>query len=349
MEPRRSMTAYALAVSGSAGLTALMGVPALAAVIGVLVLLHGGGLWLVYRRWRRQLARPSSREGLDPLVLRQWLGAGGFSAGAGGLCWALDAHPLHHVPLEIRSFAFCGAIAVAAVFLSSLIDWYWILPRVSGVVCPAPCEAPGHEYWTFLTNHWIFHRVIAELLVSGAIIAWPTAMAGATTGSAQALWGVGTVIAAGSIAYREKFVVAAIINAGDARTKVGDVVRIRHEVDEDDVWSWAYVLDVSLRGAKIVLLEGLGYAGERFDRKGDFLMASDAALAAAPRSTEAQLCTFHRDGSGTCSRVNWYCHNNPRAHRQSSPDPTADAIEVEPPRPAAPERPEVDSNHRPSP
>jgi hypothetical protein len=342
MEPRKSMTAYALILSGTTCVTATMGVPALATVIGLLVLLHGGGLWFVYRRWRRQLARPSSREALDPIVLRQWLFAGVISAGAGALVWAFDVRPLHQSPLELRTFAFCGAVAVAAVFISSLIDWYWILPRVAGVVCPAPCEAPGHEYWTYLTNHWIFHRVIAELLVSGAIIAWPTAMAGATTGSAQALWGVGTVIAAGSIGYREKFVVAAIINAGDARTKVGDVVRIRHEVDEDDVWSWAYVLDVSLRGAKIVLLQGLRFNGRRFDRKGDFLLASDAALAAAPRSRETQLCTFRRDGSGTCSGVNWYCRNNSRAHRQSSPEPVADAIEVEPPRPAAPERPRLD-------
>jgi hypothetical protein len=344
------MSAYALVVASAAIGCSLMGMPALSFVTGLLVLIHGGGLAFVYRRWRRLLSRRSSRAALDPLVVRQWSSSGLAALGCSIALWASGAEPLVGTPLVLKVLLVCVTVAATAVFVSSLIDWYWILPRVSGVVCPAPCEAPGHEYWTYLTNHWIFHRVIAELFVSGAIVAWPTAMAGETMGSAQALWGVGAVIATGSIAYREKFVVAAILNAGDARTKVGDVVRIRHEVDEEDRWSWAYVLDVSLRGAKIVLLEGLSFGGRPFDRKGDFLMASDAALAAAPRSYEAKLCHFSRRDDGHCSGVNWYCRNNPRAHTQSSPQSIADVIAPAPPRPAAAaERPELDSNQRPSP
>jgi hypothetical protein len=335
MEPRRTMKAHAASATTAALVGVWMGVPALALVVGAVVAGLGGGLYFNYLRWCRTLKRPSSRPALDPVVLREWTIMAAVTAGAAVVSHRTGFHPLRESPLVTKVFVVCFTTASAAVFISGLIDWYWILPRVSGVVCEAPCEVSGDERWTSLTNHWIFHRLATEFIVSAAIVAFPTAMATGASSSAQPYWNVAAVVVTASIAYREKFVVPAALNAGDARTKVGDVVRVRHESDEEIRWSWAYVVDVSIRGAKVLVLDGLTYTGEPFDRKADYLLASDEALAAARRASDAALCRFDR---GVCRGVNWYCRENEAAHGPILDAPIGEALIPEPPRPAAPAR-----------
>ncbi|MEO7895581.1 MAG: hypothetical protein ABIR57_15345 [Aeromicrobium sp.] len=49
------------------------------------------------------------------------------------------------------------------VFVSSLIDWFYVRPRRDGLVCLPPCWEPANERWYRVTRTWIRHRMIADL------------------------------------------------------------------------------------------------------------------------------------------------------------------------------------------
>jgi hypothetical protein len=56
----------------------------------------------------------------------------------------------------------CGAL-FTVVLLSSLIDWYYIRPRIDGVVCDPPCLASKEQKapWKRVTRRWYIHRGLA--------------------------------------------------------------------------------------------------------------------------------------------------------------------------------------------
>ncbi len=60
------------------------------------------------------------------------------------------------------------AIAAAVIYLSSLVDWYVILPRVSGQLGAKPCRDrdphfPFPHSWKEVTRWWYIHRIVATL------------------------------------------------------------------------------------------------------------------------------------------------------------------------------------------
>jgi hypothetical protein len=75
---------------------------------------------------------------------------------------------VHHVPGVITVTVVAAALGV---FGSSLVDWYWVLPRRDGVIGPPPC----HEDWArsrkLLTRYWLIHRTVAALLFVLALVA----------------------------------------------------------------------------------------------------------------------------------------------------------------------------------
>lgn len=89
---------------------------------------------------------PLHRRRLDHLVVAQW-----GVAGVGTLAVGLLSHPLAYRPLAhanpfVHALVIGGLIISSGVFLSSLIDWYWILPRLAGLGgYSAPCEDSGSE------------------------------------------------------------------------------------------------------------------------------------------------------------------------------------------------------------
>lgn len=326
------MSIYALLVVTASVVAALMGVGAVPLIAGAWVILVSGALDANYMRWRRRFQRSSSRSFLDRYAHAQVIGAGPVLLGTGLILTSADWTPFDGAGLLAKVVVTCLAAAVTVILLSSHIDWFWILPRVSGVVSNAPCETAGAEQWTYVTAHWLFHRLMAELLVSACIIAAPAYLAAVTHGGYQVLATVILVLLTSAIALRERYVVPAIVGAGDPAAKVGEVVRIRHEIDERDVWSWAYVVDISIKGAKVILLSDDGlYRGPAFARKADYLLVSNDTLQGARRQDGALQCgTPER----SCSGVNWYCRCNPRAHIQSLPDASRQAHETSPPQPA---------------
>jgi hypothetical protein len=58
-------------------------------------------------------------------------------------------------------------IAPAALFVlilsSSLVDWYYIRPRIDGVVGDPPCRSSGYKNWKVPTRLWYLHRGLATL------------------------------------------------------------------------------------------------------------------------------------------------------------------------------------------
>jgi hypothetical protein len=68
-------------------------------------------------------------------------------------------------PGQFAVILLAGAALFVLVLLSSLIDWYYIRPRIDGVVCPPPCRARAQDKgaWKRVTRRWYLHRGLATL------------------------------------------------------------------------------------------------------------------------------------------------------------------------------------------
>jgi len=145
MEPRYSVTAYAFAAFVAGTLANLMAVSWAPIAAGAIVTGWSGALWLNYQRWRLVAKRAgrlrrSSRDQLDRFALGQWLVAG---IALLVMAIALDVEPLSHAPELVKTIAACVTLGACLLLVSAHVDWYWILPRVSGVIRSAPCEFPA--------------------------------------------------------------------------------------------------------------------------------------------------------------------------------------------------------------
>lgn len=57
-----------------------------------------------------------------------------------------------------------GACALfVLILLSSLIDWYYVRPRIDGVVWRPPCRSSGDPRWKRVTRRWYLHRGLATV------------------------------------------------------------------------------------------------------------------------------------------------------------------------------------------
>ena len=56
-------------------------------------------------------------------------------------------------------------VTAATLFdlLSSLVDWYYIRPRIDGVVWESPCRSSGQPRWKRVTRRWYLHRGLATV------------------------------------------------------------------------------------------------------------------------------------------------------------------------------------------
>jgi hypothetical protein len=95
-----------------------------------------------------------------------------------------------------------GTTAIGAIFVSSLIDWYWILPRVSGIVRKAPCQEAEGQQWARLTGVWLFYRAVATLVATGCLSAVCLYMAQTGPADAKTIWLIiASVVAAATLAF----------------------------------------------------------------------------------------------------------------------------------------------------
>ena len=64
---------------------------------------------------------------------------------------------------ETSTLLIAGAALFVLIISSSLIDWYYIRPRIDGVVCTPPCRSSGSDTWKGPTRWWYLHRGLATV------------------------------------------------------------------------------------------------------------------------------------------------------------------------------------------
>lgn len=310
------MTNYAVGLTVVLIAATGVGVWPLAVGLAAIVLLSGSALLRSYHRWMAGEPAPEHRSRLDRLVLWQWTTTASIGLACAAAVGAVASHTLDSGTAMRVAQAFLGAggIALTAVFISSLVDWYWILPRIGGLGNHlAPCEAPG-ERWKYPTAIWLFHRGVATALVVASIAAVPLYLA-ATLGAPEtkAMLGIVGVAVGGGMAALNQRGLASLTNAFNQSIYVGDTILINQAGEGEGaptVRRRAYVVDVSVQGLKYQFLDGEDYLGARFERKGHGPVLGGDEYRAIER-VEGSLAVPCRNG---CSGVNWYCRNNPRAY-----------------------------------
>lgn len=68
---------------------------------------------------------------------------------------------------ETSTLVIAPATLFVLILCSSLIDWYYIRPRIDGIVCAPPCRSSGSETWKNPTRWWYLHRGLATLAYMG--------------------------------------------------------------------------------------------------------------------------------------------------------------------------------------
>src|SRR3712207_915433 len=136
MEPRASMSAYVAFVIAALALLSMRGNADAATYVAVGSTAFAALLdltYLVRSRGRRSLVLAHRRK-LDRIVRGQWLCLlGGGIAVTQGLEVA-DLTPFADDTDAVKAPILAVVIGVSTVYASSLVDWYWILPKISGIV-----------------------------------------------------------------------------------------------------------------------------------------------------------------------------------------------------------------------
>jgi hypothetical protein len=215
------------------------------------------------------------------------------------------------------------AIAAATIYLSSLVDWYVILPRVSGQLGPRPCRErdprfPFPHSWKEVTRWWYIHRIVATVafrfLLAGAI----AAVLGQFIGAGQEAKILAGLIL-GVFATYVSTLSSAVFQGAQPKLLVGETVIVRprarrqwwppfSNVHPPHLDGRQYVIDVSLEGIHLTsatLREQPELPKRRFVREADRLpLVNHDSAHLSPQ--EFSGCA-HR-----CSGINWYCIENPR-------------------------------------
>jgi hypothetical protein len=299
------MTRYAIFVCVVAALRAASdgAVPVALAGIGLLVL--GGildvGYRLSIRRRDPALAKRPVRRRRDAWARGQWTLTGAFCLIVGAAFAWLDAPTFHWgVSREadfVNAALTASTIGSLAVLASSLVDWFWVLPRVAGLVRHAPCEMAGRELWERTTGIWLWHRAVATLVVAGVVVGVPAYM-GDTAGSGgggRAAWFVAAATLGAAV--------ASFVNAGGRAlwlafrptTSLGDTVDVHGRN--------CLVVDVSLQGAKYLLTDRL--PRKVFDAK------EDGSFPLDDFGRYRDVVAGNSPCAEGCIKANWYCRLNP--------------------------------------
>jgi len=318
VEPKYSMSAYAGVTVIALTLLSLMGLSEAAAWTATGLLVASGALAaeghrLLANGRRVKRYAPDHRQKLDRLVRLQWIGAGFTGLAVALACAHYGIAPLADSSAFVSALIVGVVVGVLGVFLSSLVDWYVILPKVSGLSGPAPCEKSEGEMWKYTTCFWFFHRAMATALVYLVVVGIPTYMGDISSGTALVAWAVIATIIAVVAGYFFRGMFLAFWFAFNPPLLAGDTVFavVPQEGDGDTNLrrQRAYVVDVSLQGAKYKILDEGRYLGGRFVAKADGQIPIQRLEdAKAPKTTNPAPC------AGGCSGVNWYCRHNPEAH-----------------------------------
>jgi hypothetical protein len=342
MSPDPYVRAQALALAGALLVAAVFGAALAALICTALVAL---AFWILSARYRGDLQAagaqtvPPRRRSLDAMVagnLRLAIAVGSF----GGVVMLFAKRPdLGISPIS----AVILALSAAVVLLSSLVDWYIILPRMSGLLGIRPCREPDSDFprrpetWRELTRWWYIHRIVAAVVlrfglsfaISLALARFVAVPHGSALVAGALVGGFASYMAAAWDAFWQ---------AGHLTLIVGRTVR-RREVDRvpRKVVVFArrlslpfltegiaarlrpreYVYDIALEGIQLTPAEPRERAEIPRHDDGRILYERNPAKlplkdidAALPRPAEAFAGCQNR-----CSGINWYCIENPRCFK----------------------------------
>jgi hypothetical protein len=243
------------------------------------------------------------RRYLDRVVRAQWLGLlitgsvlAQISAVTNSSPWSGDSSVAEVV---IGGFA----IGITTIYASSLTDWYWVLPKISGIVAPPPCTTVIAKASAGVTKIWFFHRAVATIVCTALVAGVPAYIAGTATISASLSATLTLFGAAAAIGFNAATAgtVWAFGQFLSPRLEVGNYVRKRKEVDDREPED-GYVVDVSIQGVKIKLeSDVLG----QFVSDGDLIPYHEAQTIPKRTRTTA-MCPSLQE----CRAANWYCLRN---------------------------------------
>lgn len=342
MSPDPYVRAHAGALALALLLAALQG-PAVAALIctGVTALISG----VLYLRYRGDLraadvdAVPQHRERLDLILAGDLRAALAVGAVAGGLMLFL---PVEQPDLGIAPIsAVLLGVTAAIVLLSSLVDWYVILPRLSGLLGIRPCRDPDTDFprrpqtWREVTRWWYVHRIIAALALRFGL---SFAISLTASEHLDVPYGA-SIVAAAAVGFLASYVAAirkATWQAGHPSLIVGRTVRRRTverrpltitllgrkvklpyltRAEVGEMRPREYVYDVSLEAVQ--LATAASYEGQdapRFDKDGTKIYERNPAklLVRDVEASTPEPAEPFTGCQGRCSGINWYCIENPR-------------------------------------
>jgi hypothetical protein len=328
----------ALALAGLLVAAAVLASPPAALVLSVVSGVIARGLYVKYRRdvVAAGTATPRHRERLDLIVAGDARAALGVGVIAGAILVGLDVDAVDIGAATATPVLV--AAAVAGVYLSSLVDWYIILPRISGQLGVRPCRDHNGQHprfpktWRETTRWWYNHRIAAALILSFGLSFAVTSTIKQYVSVPGGAFVVATVAVAGFASYR-KAAFRAFFEAGHPTFIVGRTVH-RSRAKRRPLRSFKlggrtftirglrkeavgplgpreYVYDVSLECVQLVAVRDRERAIPR-DENGDVIYEDDPEkvllkdIGAAKRAKPFEGCTK------SCSGVNWYCIENTR-------------------------------------
>ncbi len=232
------------------------------------------------------------------------------------------------------------AFTASVVLLSSLVDWYVILPRVSGLLGIRPCRQPNTDFprfartWRETTRWWYIHRIVAALVLRFGI-SYAVVIVVAHRTSIPGGAGIVGGAAAASFASYLAAIPKAVWEAGHPSLIIGRTVSRRGVERVPRVLTIFgvglnvpllsrrvigpprprdYVYDVALEAVQLVpspRREGEVPRDENgdlvYERDPNKLKVRDIDASRPEPADEA----FH-GCDGRCSGINWYCLENPR-------------------------------------
>ena len=222
-----------------------------------------------------------------------------------------------------------ASAASAAIYVSSLVDWFIILPRISGQLGVRPCRSRSPYFavaprtWKETTRWWYIHRIATTLTVRAAL----ALIAANVVGEAANLGLGGKGIVAAVTALAAVYISAlpsAIRQAFDPQRVVSEVIEVGRIEPPRLRLPWReaaipvyrgrfYIQDVDIAGLQLVDLSTHELADEGEEAEIEFPRhPTELALARIAATTEASPAT---SCAGRCGKANWYCVENPLAFR----------------------------------
>lgn len=236
---------------------------------------------------------------------------------------AFGSTPGSDAAMTARTAASFLAIAAASIYLSSLVDWYVILPRVSGQLGAWPCRDrdprfPFPHSWKEVTRWWYIHRIVATFAFRFLLAAAIAAVLGQFIGAEEEVKILAGLVL-GVFATYFSTLSSAVFQGAQPKLLVGETVIVSprphrqwwppfSKVHPPDLNGRQYVVDVSLEGVHMTAAaprEQPNLPERRFVREADRL--------ALVNHDSARLSLREFSGCAQrCSGVNWYCIQNPR-------------------------------------